>query len=124
MNWKWVKFSPDSQRIMMERSILTLQEENAVGLSSLLKGFHQIEYNWTETDSMKEAVFAAIVKHFGSDKFDPQSGREFANIVYYLGQSGIQWKDLSKDVQDSLFDGISHYYKSFDEYGISNVIHG
>jgi hypothetical protein len=126
MNWKWVKFSPDAQRIMMERSILTLQAEDAVGLSSLLKAFHQMEFNWTETESVKEAVFAATVKHFGKNKAttNPQSGREIANVIYSLGKSGIQWEDLSKDVQDCLFHGISEYHGSFNEQGISNVIHG
>jgi hypothetical protein len=124
MHWKWNELSLDTQKIMMERSIASLQEDTVVGLSSFLNGFQEMEYRWTESDSVKQAIFAGIVNHFGHNNIKAVTGRDVANIIYYLGQSGIQWKDIRKDVQDSLFRGISHCYRSFTDQGISNTFHG
>jgi hypothetical protein len=120
MNWKWSEFSIDMQRAIVERSTAFLQEGTVVGLSSLLNGFQEMGYRWTENDTVKEAIFAGI----GSGNPKTAAGRDVANIIYYLGQSKIQWKDIRKDVQDSLFRGISHCYLSFNEQHISNIIHG
>jgi hypothetical protein len=124
MNWKWSEFSIDMQRAIVERSTAFLQEGTVVGLSSLLNGFQEMGYRWTENDTVKEAIFAGIVNHFGSGNPKTAAGRDVANIIYYLGQSKIQRKDIRKDVQDSLFRGISHCYLSFNEQHISNIIHG
>jgi hypothetical protein len=124
MNWKWSEFSIDMQRAIVERSTAFLQEGTVVGLSSLLNGFQEMGHRWTENDTVKEAILAGIVNHFGSGNPKTAAGRDFANIIYYLGQSKIQWKDIRKDVQDSLFRGISDCYRSFNEQHISNIIHG
>jgi hypothetical protein len=124
MNWKWEEFSLDTQKTMMERCIVTLRDGNEVVLSALLNGFKTIDYRWTDSDSVKQAVFAGIVKNFGHGNTNTASGRELANIIYFLGKSEIQWENIRKDVRDSLFRGISHCYRSFNEQEISNIIHG
>jgi hypothetical protein len=125
MNWKYNELSLDTQKIMAERFIVFLQEGDAVGLSSLLNGFQEMEYHWTENDLVKEAIFAGIVNHFGNGNTNTTAaGRELANIIFYLGQSDLQWKDIRTDVQDSLFRGISQCSRSFSAQGISNIIHG
>jgi hypothetical protein len=73
---------------------------------------------------VKQAIFSGIVKNFGEDKATSTDGQGLANVIYYLGQSEIEWKDIPKDVQNSLFNGISHCHKSFSEQEISNTIHG
>jgi hypothetical protein len=124
MNWKWKEFSLDVQRTMMKRCIVTLRDGDEVQLSALLNGFKTIDYPWTDSDSVKQAIFAGIVKTFGHGNINTASGRELANIIYNLGKSGIQWENIRKDVQGSLFRGISHCYRSFTEQHISNTIYG
>jgi hypothetical protein len=124
MGWKWEELSVDAQRIMTERFIGIFQDGSVVDLSGLLNGFHQIEYNWKETDLVKQAIFAGIVKHFRSSSSNLIWEIQLANIIFYLGKSGIQWKDIRKDVRDSLFRGIFHCYRSFTEREISNTIYG
>jgi hypothetical protein len=73
---------------------------------------------------VRQSIFAGIGKNFGQDKATSTDGQGVANAIYYLGQSEIEWKDLPKDVQNSLFNGISRCYSSFNAQGISNTIHG
>jgi ADP-dependent phosphofructokinase/glucokinase len=124
MNWKWKEFSSNDQRIIMERTVVALQQRDVVRFSAVLKGFQEIEYSFTENHSVKQAIFAGIVKHFGSNSTNPLSGRELANVICYLGQSRIAWEDIRKDVQDSLFRGISHCSQSFNGQDICNIFHG
>jgi hypothetical protein len=124
MKWKWGDLSTDAQKTMMGKCTVFLREGNGFDLSALLNAFQVMGYRWKENESVKQAIFAGIVKNFGHRTVNVSSERELANIIYYLGQSKIEWKDLPKDVQNSLFSGISHCYKSFSEQEISNTIHG
>jgi hypothetical protein len=122
MNWKWEEFSVDTQKAMLERCVVSFQEGTVVGLSSLLNSFQVMEYRWKENDSVKQSIFTGIVKSFGHGNASVSSGRGITNIIYYLGQSKIEWKDTPKAVRNSLFNGISHCYLAFNEQDISNTI--
>jgi hypothetical protein len=124
MNWRWKDFSFNDQRIIMDRFIVALQRRDVVGFSSCLNGFLEIKYNCTKDDSVKQAIFAGIIKHFGSNNTNPLAGTELANIIYYLGKSEIQWEEIRTDVQDSLFRGISQCYRSFNRPEISSIFQG
>jgi hypothetical protein len=124
MNWKWEEFSVDTQKAMLERCIVSFQEGTVVGLSSLLNSFQVMGYRWKENGSVRQVIFAGIISHFGNGKANASSGRRIANIIYYLGQSKIEWDDIPTDVQNSFFNGISHCHISFNEQHISNTIHG
>jgi hypothetical protein len=124
MKWKWEEFSIDARNALLGGFIVSLQDVSGVGLSSLLNSFRVMEYRWKENESVKEAIFAGIVKNFGHRNINVSSGRELASVIYYLGQSKMEWKDLPKEVQESFFNGISHCCSSFNEQGVSNVIHG
>jgi hypothetical protein len=124
MNWKWEEFSVDTQKAMLKRCIVFLQEGTVVGLSSLLNSFQVMGYRWKENGSVRQAIFTGIVRNFGHGNASVSSGRELANIIYYLGQSEIEWKDIPMDVQNSFFSGISHCYLSFNDQEISNTVHG
>jgi hypothetical protein len=124
MKWKWEEFSIGTQKMLMEKCIVFLQEGNTFDLSSLLNAFQEMKYRWKENESVKQAILAGIVKNFGHGTASVSSGRGIANIIYYFGQSGIEWKDIPKQAQNSLFNGISHCYLAFNEQEIRNTIHG
>jgi hypothetical protein len=124
MNWKWGDLSTDAQKTMMGKCTVFLREGNGFDLSALLNAFQVMEYRWKENESMRESIFTGIVKNFGHGNTNMLSGRDVANVIYYLGQSEIEWKDLPKDVQNRLFSGISRCYSSFNGQDISNTIHG
>jgi hypothetical protein len=109
---------------MLERCIVSLKHEEQVGLSSLLNGLQVMKYRWKGNGLVMQAVSAGIVRNFGHGNASVSAGRELANIIYYLGQSEIEWDDIPKQAQNSLFNGISHCYLAFNEQDISNTIHG
>jgi hypothetical protein len=124
MKWKWEDFSFNEHKTLMGKCTVLLREGTVFDLSSLLNGFQLMECRWNEDESMKQAIFAGIVKHFGHGNTNMLSGRDVANIIYYLGQSEIVREDLPNDLQNSLFSGISQCHSSFNEQEISNTIHG
>jgi hypothetical protein len=124
MKWKWEDLSFTEHKTLKGKCTVLLREGTVFDLSSLLNGFQLMECRWNEDESMKQAIFAGIVKNLGQDRAIPMDGQGVANVIYYLGQSEIEWKDLPNDLQNSLFNGISQCYISFNEQEISNTIHG
>jgi hypothetical protein len=124
MNWNWNEFSLEQQGTMTDRWMTLLPDASEVGVSAFVNGLFEIEYPWNETDPLMQAVFERIVSLFGHRHTNPTSGRQVANIIYYLGQSGMIWEEIPKDVQDSLLHGIYRCYRSFIQQEIFNIING
>jgi hypothetical protein len=128
MNWKWEKLSIDAKKIMKERCIVLLREGTVLDLSSLLDAFLVAEYSWKEDDTVKQAIFTGIIKNLGKvvEKMPGSiDGKGIANLIYSLAKSKISWKVIRKDVQDSLFNGLSRCkYTSLSKQDMSNVFKG
>jgi hypothetical protein len=124
MKWKWAEFSVEEKKIMIERFAVFFREGTTLDLSSLLNAFHVVEYHWKEDDPVKLAIFTGIVRNLGQVKHRAISGKGVANLIFYLGKSAIPWKNIRKDVQDNLLNGISRCYKSLSEQETRNIFQG
>jgi hypothetical protein len=124
MNWQWEDFSPDRQTIIMGKCLVYLREGNSITLSALLNGFQAIQYHWMGNNSVKQALFDGIVRIYGHDQDIPESARQLANIIYYLGTAGMTWKDIRTDAQDSLLNGILLCRSSLTPQRLGNIISG
>jgi hypothetical protein len=124
MGWKWEELPFETQEAMMERFILSLRKEDIIGLSSVLTGFDAMDFRWTENEAVKQAVFSGILKNIGHNREVSRYGSGVANVIFYLGKSGIAWTDILNNVQDSLFSGVSQCHTSFSGKAISTIIYG
>jgi hypothetical protein len=124
MNWKWGELPFEAQEAMMGRFIVFLQKGDIIALSSLLNGFHAMDYRWPENEAMKQAVFSCILKNVGHNEPVARYDKGVENVIYYLAKSGIVWGDIQDDVKDSLFSGISLCHTSFKAQAISYIIYG
>jgi hypothetical protein len=124
MNWQWEDFSSDRQTIMMGTCLVCLREGNSITLSALLNGFQALQYHWMGNNSVEQALFDSIVRIYGHDDDIPESARQLANVIYYLGKEELTWKDIRTDAQDSLLNGLLLCKRSLTPQRFANIVSG
>jgi hypothetical protein len=124
MELQW-KELPIKIQVALEESLLkNIKTMNEVGLSCFMKGSVGMGYEWNNRERVKEMIFKRFRELYGGNVSQTASGREIASIVYNWGETGMKWKELSSNTQNSCYNGIERCASSFNSQAVGNVILG
>jgi hypothetical protein len=120
MNWKWEDFS-SFDRLKMEKEISAdLVEGDLVNISSNLNAFLELNYPLNEKPKMKQQLYKGLSKR----SIPRENNRELANILYTLGELGINWTELPEVVTNHFYSGIEACVSDFIPQQIATLIYG
>jgi hypothetical protein len=112
----------------LEQSLLkNIKNMCEVNLSCFMKGSVGMGYEWNKRRGVKEMIFNRIEDLSGGKNKLPKSPaipRLLASCVYNMGELGMKWEDISKQLGDGIFSGIEACSYSFNSQQISNLVYG
>jgi hypothetical protein len=127
MEMKWEMLPTEIQDSIEKYLLANMKDFQKSILACFLKGSTVMGYLWKDDANLKELILKQILHYYGDrDKLlNENDERDLSTIVYYLGTSKLQWNnDLTKEVQESLYQAIGQCALYFTTQGIATVMHG
>lgn len=107
---------------MINDMIKKMEKVNAVGLSSMFKGWRGMQYKWRDMDPNLKTSVLDVFSRFCKEGEEDQL---IANVLLYLGDLEADWKDEQlQKVKDAILYGLSVASKNFIPQELSNALIG
>jgi hypothetical protein len=136
LNWQDI---PEDVRLKLENRFETTVDKFGPGfdLQWILKYFVSLKYVWTKNKKLRESVSNAFCRIFdlqrgrnslqkdgNSDKINVRSVGRFSSCVYYFGEAGMNWNDVSSEVKEIIIGRSLQYCETFSALQLKNLLIG
>lgn len=122
LNIHYRTLSVELWKKMIDDMIKKMEKVNAVGLSSMFKGWRGMQYKWRDMDhNLKASVLDAFSRFCKNGEED----QLIANVLLYLGDLEADWKDDQlQRVKGDILHGLLVASKNFIPQELSNALIG
>jgi hypothetical protein len=112
LHLKWEDIPEGAKKNLEIQLENSCKEFDMVSLAYLLRGTVFMKYEWNEKEEIRKAILQSFSRTFRTGK-EEWSGNHFATCVFNLGNSGMKWNELPRDVQETIYKGIGEPTNSF-----------
>jgi hypothetical protein len=132
---KWQDI-PDDVRSKLENEFQTKVDKfrRCIDLLRILQSFGSLKYDWTKNQKLRESVLNAFCRNFvvkrvrnslhndgNSDKRIGPTPERFSSCVHYFGEAGMNWNELSWEMQDIIIGRSLQYCEAFSALELKNL---
>jgi len=129
IGWKWTDLPVHAQEVLTDSLIFLLKRKpvfSILAVDSCLHGFILLNFDWKKDHELQSSVLRIIEKTFRAGKSVADNASLIPALIYGLGKTSVDWKQLDPRTIQSLRNGIHSYLREcrLSPKAVSNLIYG
>ncbi len=129
IGWKWTDLPVHAQEVLTDRLIFLLKQKpmfSILAVDSCLHGFILLSFDWKKDHELQSSVLSIIEKTFSAGQSVEDNASLIPALIYGLGKTSVDWKQLQPRTIQSLRNGIRSYLREcrLSPKAVSNLIYG